>query len=1227
MEASATASSVTEPAPPALGVLPPDYRLLRLITIDSYSPGGETIIDLSGGTLVLGDNGGGKTSLLRLIPLFYGENPSRINSGSKPFAEHYLARSTSFIIFEYLRRDIPCMSVLFVGERGYFRLMFIRSGYDFALFSTDPADGDVHRPIVPAHALRQHLGALKIIHTRALSVPEYGDVIQNRVAARREPALRAMAAEYAFTASGHHLNHIDKIVSGSFRRQADFNDFQRLVVDYLSTHERPITLSGDRAKIGAWPAEYAAYREVMLRSGQMTEALDREARLQACDQELRVIRAKLEAFTKELQARRVVLEADEKACKKALEDAQTIYLGAQGLAQADLSAATARCAAQRELIAALDRTADSYRRQDMPTKAAQVDRLEQTRAEHGQVVSRLEALLGEERLITSHYARLAQDVNAAFLMVREAAVTERTGLTQPYIERLASLDDQRRQEEESLRAHHQKELEPLILSKERITQKCGELAADIRNAPPDPEAVAALAAKRELLRKARADAKAATQALRVLQSALQKANQTRADTLAAKEQATRELVKKREAVEKLLAHATPEDGTLLQFLRLHRPTWSTDIGKVLNDDLLLRPDLAPDIAGASDSIYGLTLNLSGVDCSQFADEEQLQKAIAAARSVVANALKHETDLAEAARRAQQAFETAEQAQAKQAALALSNDERVNTLIAEETDAERAVEASIEQARATAKATLEVVLRTKEEVAVAIGKLDTKLKSVLAASATDYQGRQADAKATHDGALAQIAVRIATAEQHKMEQLQVLDAERSKALSEKNIDPLTVKDLEQRRDALSREITEALNRAPEVVVWRQWLANEWPRRDGLARELAVLEGEQKAVEQVLDDVAAEWGQATRLHTETKDKLDRQRFALARQELRVASLMERLDGVTADPATAALPYEPIWTDETLAVRMNEQFAVQRALLADLKVRVHEIKAAFRSGNVANSPTEQFFESIRGKLGVTQEENPRAWVMPLKEWYDGRHKEHLSALMTQGRAMGSLVLRFHQELTEFARGIHNLNRDLTASLNETMVFAHISRIRIELQSTIDKLQYWPLIRDFVETHRDWITGIDASEPPETFSDGMRGLMSHWEISEGIQADPRSLIEIRGEAVENNKAKQFATGKDLANLSSNGLSYLILCTIYVAFLRMIRDKARVHITWAVDELLDLDPRNIAALVGMLKQNDISLVTACPSSDTDIMRLFPNRYRVMQGDAGPVIINTRLQA
>lgn len=59
------------------------HQLRRIIAInirnpsDSNPSGRISELDPRGGVLAVGDNGVGKTTFLRLIPLFYGTTPSR----------------------------------------------------------------------------------------------------------------------------------------------------------------------------------------------------------------------------------------------------------------------------------------------------------------------------------------------------------------------------------------------------------------------------------------------------------------------------------------------------------------------------------------------------------------------------------------------------------------------------------------------------------------------------------------------------------------------------------------------------------------------------------------------------------------------------------------------------------------------------------------------------------------------------------------------------------------------------------------------------------------------------------------------------------------------------------------------------------------------------------------------------------------------------------------------
>jgi hypothetical protein len=74
------------------------YPLNRLILIDPYKLGELVKIRLDGHTNLNGVNGVGKTTLLRLVPLFFGERPGRLVPKSRvtdSFSKHYLPNESS----------------------------------------------------------------------------------------------------------------------------------------------------------------------------------------------------------------------------------------------------------------------------------------------------------------------------------------------------------------------------------------------------------------------------------------------------------------------------------------------------------------------------------------------------------------------------------------------------------------------------------------------------------------------------------------------------------------------------------------------------------------------------------------------------------------------------------------------------------------------------------------------------------------------------------------------------------------------------------------------------------------------------------------------------------------------------------------------------------------------------------------------------------------------------
>ena len=78
-------------------------HLLRIIMINGHLEG---VIELAldGHTNICGTNASGKTTLQRLIPVFYGERPNNVVPKTrKKFDQFYLPHADSYLIYEYRR--------------------------------------------------------------------------------------------------------------------------------------------------------------------------------------------------------------------------------------------------------------------------------------------------------------------------------------------------------------------------------------------------------------------------------------------------------------------------------------------------------------------------------------------------------------------------------------------------------------------------------------------------------------------------------------------------------------------------------------------------------------------------------------------------------------------------------------------------------------------------------------------------------------------------------------------------------------------------------------------------------------------------------------------------------------------------------------------------------------------------------------------------------------------
>jgi uncharacterized protein YeaO (DUF488 family) len=430
-----------------------------------------------------------------------------------------------------------------------------------------------------------------------------------------------------------------------------------------------------------------------------------------------------------------------------------------------------------------------------------------------------------------------------------------------------------------------------------------------------------------------------------------------------------------------------------------------------------------------------------------------------------------------------------------------------------------------------------------------------------------------------------------------------DAERDEVLQKEGVDISKVKSVDEEISRITLELAAIRGFIKEVQQWQYWKDNEWPKYDGLVAEGNNSRAAHQKLSQAISELNGQWQKRSQ---SLQDQCKQVGVMLTGLYAEHKSVSMRVDTMSDYPDVCVSDYDASWTFDMLSSFANQKIKEVNRLLESIRRTLGEVASGFRLHQ--GTPPEQYLQTSLGSLSPTPS---REWILPFKDWFSTRHQETQRILYSDAVTIAGLVNGFHRSMEEFHLRVQQFNRELQEHLDTSLAFESISKIGVEVVSTIKELKYWPAICEMAEAYRVW-SGSGSNElPPPEFALTIERLLEHWEVKTGISANFKNLIRIQGEVTENGNRRIFKRASDLEAVSSNGLSYLVLATIFVAFINRIRRGANVNIIWALDELKDLDSGNVVALVDLLKRNQITLVCAFPDPDPETMAFFKHRFTV----------------
>ena len=1200
------------------------YSLLRIIIIDSFWQGQVNELDLTGHTQLEGTNGAGKTSLMRLLPLFYGMRPSDIVSKvdqAKNFADFYLPRESSLLVYEYTRPfGQKCLVLASSDGRGV-HFKFIDDAYDSQHFIASRT-GNKAKPFTIGEIEKNYRNIGKE-SSKFLGIDKYRQVIQNLRSGRKLKEIRLLQNRFSFSEQA--CPHIDKVINGTIEKNLDFEAVKRMLVaiasDHLArnTNDEKEQLSLNKADITSWLADIQASRAIKKVADKISFwQKDFSAfaslvnKLQHLHAEIIAHQARLE--TKQQQRDELKKSSIEK--RNRFESELTNITEQFQKAKADLNA---KIEADLSKIELLDDDKLNYDDDDASNYQIKADQAPQIQAELNEVIAVIDAFEGNITKIAQKFDKLIQQLEVEKLkavstnkeksaLIATQASEQLTHINEVFHQQEHSLNAQLHKEELKLQKDHQQIQHQQNNAQQQLTQPIipVQLASDIED-------------NIEALNHAQQSVNALVQQESELQKQQYQLEKQQNQQLNQRSEANRYLEQLRQDYQQVELQLLPQTDSLHHFL-INEPKatdWQNTIGRLLTTEQLSRIDLNPQWLGDSTNntpatFYGLSIDLQQLPCddSLFLDEAQLREK----RQVIENKLQTQTD--------------------KIAQL----DEHLKSIVKE-----------INQLKVSAAQQTQ----TLNQQNLTLGQLNTQQDSLLVKKQLAIKAHRQTIEAQLQSFNQQIKVlekKQLNFEENKAEQLHeltndklekcmVVESDRDNQLTElseqysalltntkqrlselkkqqasdiKHLDPDGEVDKRiGKRGILEKNLQQCSVFAQKARDYQNFINERYCHRDALVEENQNRKIIKRNLETNYEDSSIE---LTENINELKQLIRKNNHEKQATDELLVQLNDnkRLCEMSAIECELS-EQEPVNQADLTVSFCQDYYQQFKTIEKRLATQLNTFSERFRKDHSGSELFENWQKLLLDNDNFSGAKALFKYREPISELLNSAEQKQQSTyqLVTVNATM---INEFYQHIENFGRRIKQIGKNLSTKVTALAHFEALADINVTTVMKQEELDYWGPLQKFAEVfelYKDQLRD-GLGDVPDDLVFAMQTLSSYLP-NEGFVLAHNNLFDLEFTIVEKGQVKQARNARQLKKVSSTGLSYLAMLSLFAGLLAMLRgdSKHASQIILPVDELGELAAENIDLLLQMFNDNHISMLSASPSTDRHILSLYNRHYKL----------------
>ncbi len=1163
----------------------------------------------------------GKTTMLRMIPMFYGATPQQILKGAhrNSMVAYTLRDPSSAMVFEYEREsedDLRCVVMYCLPGEDSPQFYLLRTGFDESFFVDENGEFVTREEFKP----RMEASGQRV--SPALRMHQYRSVILRDRAITKEAkklGLWELATEFSLGPAA--LHNLDHIAVAMATEKISYRDLLNIVFDQVTDHtgstgsEEGIPLKQGRDEVSRWIEARQHMASLLTKEPEVQKLRQRIVSIKDLDRKLCTLHVAVKATIEQLLA----ATREKSATKTHLgEEFNAQVTQRDNQIENQSNDVNKLIAAHEELKSTLsaDEGRHTHFKKELTDEVLALhEKAPQIKDQHGALSQQLIHLQNASLDAISRAQARARTIEAAAHESGKSIGAQRENLL------LGDKDQQDKLNEDELRSLHALqaparagEIKQQTL---RLTRQEGELGARQKNPQGSNETQSAMATADEQCQALERDMETKDQAVA---SARHQHGQTKAenDEALGKVAQLEQLVgRAREKLQQLQARLEPDPGTLMAFLREREAHHWEPVAKVLNEELLSRKDLRPvwteETPPATDRVQvgGLDLDVSPVFQPDWVSMAGLRKEIGQQQDALVTLGGQLRDAESEAKKSGKALEKAELAlSAAGAQYALTHEALKNA----RNNLLGLRELLRDEVKAAGEATVLELTALQEQLA-ALNEESQKLAQQLELrqqqTREDFQKRRQVVNDELDRLLKGLKDQGEKLEAQKEKDLRTVQEDLRQEQKTLGINTERIDELKKEEGQLLSALQRIAETAAVLQSWKTFEADVIPGLPARKRELQVKTDEIRTRSAATTKLREDLKAFKEEHAKDIEEMDQEILRIDGSRHRLATLHGHELKDFMDFVSASL--QTNWNPADLEARVRESLGELEASGESLRMEYKLLRGELlRHGG---APAD-WLELRERDLPDEQTVRPHQYLALradfVSRWFEpAEHGEYLSQLNHEMKAMFGKVSGFIRDIKALESSIDSFNSKLLKALGQVTAFESFGELRVEIRSRVGKLEFIKTLEQIEDRARalfgtrvSFVAG-DRALPSEEDTNLMRAFRDSLQTDSGFRVNLREQVEMICYLRENKNHHIITNQEQFQAVSSNGLTALITAMFLMGFVQMVRNDAPVYMTWLTDEVGRFDSENMQAYLDTLQKVKINVVCAAPTADPSIARHF----------------------